>query len=108
MTEEEAEDWLLEAGEAVVERKAARSYAGLTARERLIYCLWVADYGMRNAGDLASASDLHPGFMADALAAARDLGLPQVEVAFALSPADLERRYFSLFVSLVEEIKGEN
>lgn len=26
----------------------------------LFYCLWVADYGMRNAGDLAIAADLLP------------------------------------------------
>ncbi|WP_332770517.1 hypothetical protein [Phenylobacterium sp.] len=46
------ETWLIDTGHDVIEKKAATGPASLNPRERLIYCLWVADYGMKNAGDL--------------------------------------------------------
>jgi hypothetical protein len=78
----------------------------LTPRERLIHRLWVADYSMRNAGDLASAHDLAPRFLADGLAAARILGLPQANAAFALSAGEFERRFFDLVDALIAELRG--
>ncbi len=99
------ETWLLDEGDRGIERRAADSHSSPTARDSLIYCLWVADYGMRNAGDLKTAADVHPAFMADGLAAARSIGLPQATAAFALPVADLERRWFDLFDSLVAEVR---
>ncbi|WP_139354080.1 hypothetical protein [Sinorhizobium sp. A49] len=58
--EDDNETWLVEAGCIVVETKALVGYAPLSPLERLIYCVWVADYGMRNAGDLKAAADVHP------------------------------------------------
>jgi hypothetical protein len=59
MTDEDNETWLLDAGDEVIQAKAAHGIDSLSARDRLIYCLWVADYAMRNAGDLSTASDLY-------------------------------------------------
>ena len=47
----------------------------LSPVERLVYCLWVADYGMRNAGDLDTARDLYPDFQREAVELARELGM---------------------------------
>ena len=52
----ENETWLIEAGDEVIQKMAASGSDGLSLWERLVYCLWVADYGMRNAGDLDTAS----------------------------------------------------
>ncbi len=101
----ESENWLLDAGDRVIERKATRGYPALSPLERLIYCFWVADYGMRNAGDLATAADLHPAFLGEGSSAARTLGLPVAAAAFQLSPHEFEQRYFELFDDLVAEIR---
>lgn len=99
------ETWLLDEGDRVIGRRASGDPSSPTARDVLIHCLWVADYGMRNAGDLEAAADVHPAFMADGLAAARSIGLPQATAAFALPVADLERRWFDLFDSFVAEVR---
>jgi hypothetical protein len=44
------ETWVIEAGDAVIQKKARSGMGSLAPWERLVYCLWVADYGMRNAG----------------------------------------------------------
>ena len=100
------ETWLLDAANGVIEKKAALGYASLAPVERLTYCLWVADYGMRNAGDLVAASDLYSSFIVDARAAAVELGLPRSMAAFSLSAKELEQRYFDLFDDLCQEIRA--
>lgn len=99
------ETWLLDEGDRVIERRAADGHSSPTARDSLIYCLWVADYGMRNAGDLEAAADVHPAFIADGLAAAQALSLPLATDAFSLPIAHFEERYFDLFDSLVTELR---
>lgn len=99
-----AEDWLLVAGDRVIQKRAIAGYSSLSPIERLTYCLWVADYGMRNAGDLITATDLHPTFLNDARTAARELGLAQSSAAFSLSITELQRTYFDLFEVVVREL----
>ena len=106
MIEDDNETWLLGAANGVIEKKTTLGYASLGPVECLTYCLWVADYGMRNAGDLVAASDLHSSFIADARAAAAELGLPHSMAAFSLSATELERRYFELFDDLCQEIRA--
>ena len=53
----ENDSWIVEVGGDVAEKKARLGFTKLTTWERLVYALWVADYGMRNAGDLDAASD---------------------------------------------------
>lgn len=106
MNDEDSETWLLNAGHEVIEKKVAHDYASLSPIERLIYCLWVADYGMRNAGDLITAADLYPPFLSEGRSAAGVLGLPRSIAAFSLASSELELRYFELFDGMVEEIRA--
>ena len=46
------ETWIIEDGDIVIRKIAEHGIDTLLPIELLIYCLWVADYGMRNAGDL--------------------------------------------------------
>ncbi len=107
MTEVDNETWLLDEGERVIDRKAAEGYSALTSKERLVYCLWSADYGMRNAGDLTTAADLHPNFLQDGHSAAQELGFLTCIAAFSLSGQELEMQYFTLFDAIVAEIRAE-
>lgn len=99
------ESWLIDTGGEVVEKEAREGAAALTPWETLVYCLWVADYGMRNAGDLDTASDLHARFKRDAKQAAKVLALPLTLEAFSLPKAKLQREYFDRFEAMCTEIK---
>jgi len=103
--DDDDETWLLEEGDRVIEKKAAEGYSSLGPRERLIYCLWAADYGMRNAGDLTTAADLHPTFLRDGQSAAQELDFPRCTAAFSLPNKKLEERYFDLFDGIVAELR---
>ena len=97
--------WIVEIGDSVIQKKAREGIDSLSPVERLIYCLWVADYGMRNAGDLDTAHDLYADFQTEAAQLAHDLMLPETHGAFALSTADLQRLYFQRFEQICNEIK---
>ena len=103
MTSIDWETWLVEdAGHSVIEKMATND--ALSAAEKLTYCLWVADYGMRNAGDLATAADLYPPFHNEAAELAAVLQLPRTTSAFGLPLEELERSYFERFDEVCEEI----
>ena len=99
------ETWIIEAGDAVIQKKAHEGVDGLAPLERLIYCLWVADYGMRNAGDLDTAHDLYADFQKEGAQLAKDLSLQATQEAFVLSKEDLQRQYFERFDGICDEIK---
>src|SRR5262249_60234128 len=96
------ETWIIEAGDAVIQRQQCA--ARLTPLERLIYCVWVADYGMRNAGDLATARDLYQPFREEALRLSQELGLNATRSALALASAQLERQYFERFDPICHQL----
>ncbi len=100
------ETWIIEVGDAVIQKKAGEGVGSLSPVERLIYCLWVADYGMRNAGDLLTAHDLYADFQTEAVLLAKDLGLQATHEAFALPAADLQREYFQRFDKICDEIRN--
>lgn len=106
MADDDDETWLLDAGGRIIEKKVAKGHSSLSALERLTYCLWLADYGMRNAGDLSPATELHPNFLRDGRSAAQELGLLRSAAAFSLPAGDLERRYFELFDGIAAEIRN--
>ena len=99
------ETWILEAAIVPVEKMVSSGSASLSPWEVLVYCLWVADYGMRNAGDLAAATDLHADFQAEARRAAEYLALPLTFDAFSLNQSQLEQQYFDRFESICNEIR---
>jgi hypothetical protein len=100
------ETWLIEAGAAVIEKMASEDPASLTPIERLIYCFWVADYSMRNAGDLTTACDLYAQYREEARRAAEELHLRQWVWAFSLPEEELGKDYFDLFDGLCSEIRA--
>lgn len=102
---EDHETWLIEEGHLVIGRRASEGHSSLSNIERLIYSLWVADYGMRNAGDLDTAAEVFPEFLAEGRKAALDCRLPFAAETFALPTKQLETRYFELFDSLVDEVR---
>jgi hypothetical protein len=100
------ESWIILAGDAVIQRRVSQGITALTPLDRLIYCLWVADYGMRNAGDLDTASDLYAPFQDEAARLSQELGLPVTQSAFSLHRSDLEQRYFEVFDDVCNEIRA--
>lgn len=99
------ECWIIEIGDVVIQKKVRIGVGSLSPIERLIYCVWVADYGMRNAGDLETAHDVYSDFQSEAARLARELGLQQTRSAFALPMADLQRQYFNRFEEICDEIR---
>ena len=98
--------WVVIAGDAIIAKRAGVGTAVLSPVERLVYCLWVADYGMRNAGDLDTARDLHPDFQGEAAGLAGELGLEFTRDSFALPLETLQVEYFDRFDRICDEIKG--
>lgn len=102
----ENESWVVNRGGDVVEKKAQSGAASLNSWERLIYCLWVTDYMMRNAGDFANAEVMYPEFQSDARRFARELSLPVTCEAFSLPRKKLQREYFERFQAICNELKN--
>jgi hypothetical protein len=100
------ETWIIERGDVVIQKEARSGLASLTPWERLLYCLWVADYGMRNAGDLHVAHDVYADFLLEGRRSASTISLPLSRSAFSLSPCDFEREYFQRFESICDEIRS--
>ncbi|MBR2172594.1 hypothetical protein [Sphingopyxis sp.] len=105
MTDADNETWLLEAGHRVLEEDPTDERDSADIVKHLIWCLWVADYGMRNAGDLETARDLNASFKQQGYQSARTLNLPRTTEAFALSDEEFERDYFALFDAICAEIR---
>ena len=100
------ETWIIEAGDDVIQKKARDGVSSISPLERLIYCLWVADYGMTNAGDLHTAYDLYADFQTEGARLAKELGLQKTLAAFALPTAELQRQYFDLLDEICHEIRS--
>ncbi len=99
------ETWIIETGDAVIQKKASTGIESLSAVERLIYCLWVADYGMRNAGDLDTALDVYSDFQTEGARLALEFGLQTTQRAFALPAAHLQRSFLASFEEMCDETR---
>ena len=102
----ENESWVVDCGSIVIGKKVQSGEASLSNWERLVYCLWVADYMMRNAGDFANAVDMYPDFQTDAKRLAEELSLHVTGEAFSLSQPMLQREYFDRFEEICNEIRS--
>lgn len=100
------ESWVVQRGHVVIEKMARTGKEGLNDWERLLYCVWTADYMMRNAGDFANAVAMYPAFQTDAMQFAKKLGLTKTLKAFSLSQRNLEREYLLRFEAICDEIKA--
>jgi hypothetical protein len=101
----ENETWVVEAGGRVIQKEADSGLGSLTTWERVVYSLWVADYGMRNAGDLDTAKDVFADFQSMALRAAEELSLPLTREVFSMEQRALKEQYFDLFDAVCDEIR---
>ncbi|TBR25734.1 hypothetical protein EPO15_01600 [bacterium] len=99
------ETWILEEGHKVIGKEAKDGKSSLTQWERLVYCLWVADYGMRNAGDLGTAQDLYADFHSEGERIAKGLSLSMTSDFFALPRDAFQREYFDRFELVCNELK---
>lgn len=106
MIPSENETWLIETGDDVIVKKAEQGRDALTSCERLIYCVWVADYSMRNAGDLLTASDLYSPFHEEAQRLADELSLSKTKAAFSLPAEELKEAYFDVFDDVCGELQS--
>ena len=99
------ETWLIQAGDAVMQKRASSGSDSLAPWERLVYCLWVADYGMRNAGDLDAAHAVYVDFQSEARLIAKDMALRLTHDAFSLPPRVFAHEYFNRFDQICHEIR---
>ena len=101
----ENEGWVVQRGGEVIEKKGKSGLESLNSWEHLVYCLYMTDYMMRNAGDFANAADLYPNFQSDGKRFAEALALPATTEAFSLSERKLQREYFDRFEMICNELK---
>jgi hypothetical protein len=103
----ENEAWIVKTGGAVIEKRSSLGETALTDLDRMTYCLWVVDYGMRNAGDLNTVlHDMRPTVLSEGALLARELGLRTTEHLFGMSRRRFEKNYFELFDAACAEIKS--
>jgi hypothetical protein len=103
----EWETWLLDVGDPIITKVATFGRDSLTLIEWMILCWWELDYGMRDAGDLATVvEDMHPNVLAEALACAEQLKLPAATRVFRLSQSEIEAHYFEFFIEVCKELKA--
>lgn len=100
------ETWLINHGDVVIQRKASEGIGALTSGDLLVYCLWVLDYSMRNAGDLGVAADVYTEYRNQGLKAATALGLPLSTELFSGTEADIQCKYFDVFEEVCTELRN--
>lgn len=98
------ETWIIEKGDSVINKRS--SGVLLSQLEKLIYCLWVADYCMRNAGDLENMDEMYPNLFKEAISLAKSLSINVAIELFSKSNVDFEKVYFEMFNSVCEELRS--
>ena len=100
------ETWLIDYGDEVIAKKASVGFDSLSPKEKTTYCLWVADYSMRNAGDLQSACDLYPEFLEEGLRLAKVMDLKKLIELFQNDKLEFEKNFFNLFNEACNELRN--
>jgi hypothetical protein len=100
------ETWIIDFGAIVIEKKATNGASGLSPLERLIYCLWVADYSMNNAGELETAGDVYAPFQQEAASLALELSLMFTHESFSLPKTVLQQQYYKRFDGICVEVRN--
>lgn len=98
------ESWIVEFGDEVIAKKYSEGLDNLTSVEKLIYCLWIADYSMRNSGDLQTAFELYPEFLREGLKQAQGMKLQKSIELFECGKREFEEIYFELFDEVCNEL----
>ena len=89
-------------------KKAEHGINSFTDLESLIYCFWIADYGIGNAGDLEVCYDMKPTFKDDAIKLSTKLALTKTQKLFQLDDQDFIDKYDLLFEEVCNELKAKS
>ncbi|MFT5823748.1 MAG: hypothetical protein ACI8ZM_005011, partial [Crocinitomix sp.] len=100
------ETWIIDYGDEVIIKKSSIGVDKLSSKDRLVYCLWVADYSMRNAGDLESAYAMHPKCLEEGLGLAKVMDLKKSIELFQKDKVEFEKHFFNLFNNVCNELKN--
>ena len=103
-THSEYETWLTERGDEIIDKKAKVGLNSLTKLEHLIYCVWIVDYSIRNAGDLSAAEDLYPPFKEQGQTFAKQLQLDKPYSYFTLDTEEMTEQYFLYFETICTQL----
>ena len=99
-------NWIVERGGDIGELKAERGVDALSPVESLIYSLWIIDYCMCNAGDLANLNEMYPDCLVQSSEMAAKSGFPKTASLFSHTPENLARRYFNDLEIVVAELQA--
>jgi hypothetical protein len=104
---EDAETWLLAAGDAVIRKEAHGGMQSLRDLDRAIYCMWVLDYAVRNSGSFEPMADLYPQAKDELLAFARARKLDGLAawLASASDEAAFCAQYYANFEQACTELR---
>ncbi len=100
------EEWIVEEGGSIIKKKADRDVDTLSDWEQLVYCLWVVDYSIRNAGDLETAADMFPNFRRDGLQLANTLNLQEFFALLSLDDEQFLNQYYPRFDAVCNELQA--
>lgn len=103
-THSENETWLIERGDKIIGKKTKLGLNSLTELEHLIYCVWVVDYSIRNAGDLSATEDLYAPFKKQGRTLAEHLKLDKLCSFFILDAKMMTENYFQSFEEICTEL----
>ena len=108
---DDMETWLLEAGDEVIEKRAVQGEASLSPPERAIYCMWVLDYAVRNAGSLDALEDVHETAIEDLAVFARAQKIAVLATLLDMAGGDEESfidAYYEQFDAACTELRSCN
>ncbi|MBD3673143.1 MAG: hypothetical protein HUJ26_06410 [Planctomycetaceae bacterium] len=104
-TDDDNETWIIEFGDEIIQKKSQNGFESLNDYEQLVFLVWIADFSIRNAGDLVSGKDIRPGFKQEILSLARKLSYSVMIQAFDQPDEDLIENYYNLFDSICDELR---
>lgn len=97
------EAWLLDECDPILEKRSRGQT--LDSFEILVYCIWVADSSLRNAGDLKMADSLFASWCKDGKKLASEFHLKETASFFTHSHPSLGIEYVSLFARICDELR---
>jgi hypothetical protein len=100
------ETWILERGHEIIEKMSSVGYESLGSEEKLVYCFWVLDYSIRNAGDLETAYDLFPKYLYEGFVNAKQLNLNETINYFGQSKSIVQDSFYERFDVICDEIRS--
>jgi|GEM_PF-1319400 len=99
------QSWLHESGYNLSQKKDEDGFANLNPWDRLIYCLWIADFGIRKEGSLSAAMNMYEDFQTEGKRAAQELSLRHCHKSFSLAPEEFGECFLENINTLCDEVR---